>query len=158
MTSLAHWPFTTSVLYPNPYSAELILYKTWRSKGLFQFEILINVLASSSCFIWISMLWVYGQYKYFNSSSAGTVFIRQNLTSTDVRFWHMKTVPALKELKCSTFNELITQSTYKWTEDCGKVVWPCVLILFIHCEHGDVGEINSLKILNGNMHLGIFSR
>ena len=31
--------------------------------------------------------------------SAGTVFIRQNMTSADVRFWRIKTVPALKELK-----------------------------------------------------------
>ena len=44
------------------------------------------------------MLWVYGHYKYFNSFSAGTVFIRQNLTSVDVRFWRIKTVPALKGL------------------------------------------------------------
>ena len=29
------------------------------------------------------MLWVYGHYKYFNSYSAGTVFKRLNLTSTD---------------------------------------------------------------------------
>ena len=32
------------------------------------------------------MLWVYGHFKYFDSSSAGTVFIRK------------KTVPALKKL------------------------------------------------------------
>ena len=30
-----------------------------------------------------------------NTFSAGTVFIRQNLTSTDVRFWRIKTVPTL---------------------------------------------------------------
>ena len=29
---------------------------------------------------------------------AGTVFIRQNLTSLDVRFWRIKMVPAMKEL------------------------------------------------------------
>ena len=34
--------------------------------------------------------------------SAGTVFIRQNLTSTDVSFWSIKTVPALKGLTNST--------------------------------------------------------
>ena len=34
-----------------------------------------------------------------NSFSAGTVFRRQNLTSTDVRFWRIKTIPVLKELK-----------------------------------------------------------
>ena len=32
------------------------------------------------------MLWVYGQYKYVDSYSAGIDFSRQNLTSTDVRF------------------------------------------------------------------------
>ena len=31
--------------------------------------------------------------------SAGIVFIRQNLTSVDVRFWRIKTIPALKESK-----------------------------------------------------------
>ena len=36
------------------------------------------------------MLWVYGFYKYFNSFSAGNVFIRQNRTSTDVRFCRRK--------------------------------------------------------------------
>ena len=35
----------------------------------------------------------------FNPFSAGTVFKRQNLTSVDVRFGGLKTVPALKELK-----------------------------------------------------------
>ena len=38
-------------------------------------------------------------YMYINPFSAGTVFIRQNLTSADVRFWRIKTVSALKELK-----------------------------------------------------------
>ena len=49
----------------NPYNAELILYKSWGPKGLFQFEIIINVSVSSSRFIWIPMLWVYSHYKYF---------------------------------------------------------------------------------------------
>ena len=31
-----------------------------------------------------------------NHSSAGTDFSRQNLTSLDVRFWRLKSVPALK--------------------------------------------------------------
>ena len=31
----------------NPYNAELILYKSWRSKGFNQFEIIENVLVSS---------------------------------------------------------------------------------------------------------------
>ena len=47
------------------------------------FEIIIN--ASSFRFIWISMLQVCGDYKYFYSFSAGIDMIRQNLTSTDCR-------------------------------------------------------------------------
>ena len=35
-----------------------------------------------------------------NSSSAGTIFRRQNLTSTDVRFWRLKSVRTLKGLIC----------------------------------------------------------
>ena len=46
-----------------------------------------------------NVLWVYGHYKYVYSYSAGLDFSRQNLTSTDVRFWRLKSVPALKELK-----------------------------------------------------------
>ena len=57
-------------------------------------------LGSFQC-IWILMLWVYGHYKYFNYFSAGSVFRRQNQTSTDVRFWRIKTIPTLKELYLS---------------------------------------------------------
>ena len=56
------------------------------NNGVYQFEI-INVLASASRFIWIPMLWVYDQYKYFNYFC---FFIRQNLTSTEFRFWRIK--------------------------------------------------------------------
>ena len=35
--------------------------------------------------------------KYINPFSEGTVFIRQNLTSVEVRFWSINTVPALEE-------------------------------------------------------------
>ena len=31
----------------------------------------------------------------FNPHSAGIEFSRQNLTSTDVRFWRLKSIPAL---------------------------------------------------------------
>ena len=58
----------------------------------FQFEIIINVLVSSFCFIWIPMLWVHGHYTCLNP------FTRQLLTKLYVRFWCLKTVSALKEL------------------------------------------------------------
>ena len=65
----------------NPHSPEvgLYLYKPWRPKVFFQFEIIINVLVSFLRFISLQRpLWVY--ILYF------TDFRRQNLTSTDVRF------------------------------------------------------------------------
>ena len=55
----------------NPYNAELILYKLWKPKGLFEFEIIINASVSSFQFISIPMLWVYDRWKYFISFSAG---------------------------------------------------------------------------------------
>ena len=64
-------------------------------QGFFQFEIIINVLDSSFRFIRIPMLWVYCNYKYFYSYSVGIDFRRQNLASTDVRFWRLKSIPAL---------------------------------------------------------------
>ena len=48
-------------------------------------------------FKWVQIL-SYLIYR-FHPFSAGTVFMHQNLTSVDVRFWCIKTVPALKELK-----------------------------------------------------------
>ena len=98
-------PDQTGRRVANPYNAEILSYK-WRSTVFLQFEIIINVLVSSFYFIWIPVLRVYGHYKYFNSFSSGIHFIRQNLTSTDVRFWRIKStdvrfwrikwVPALK--------------------------------------------------------------
>ena len=79
----------------NPWSADIFLCETIGIKGFFQFLIIINVLVSSFHFIWIPILWVYGLYKYFYSYGMGIDFRRQNLTSTDVRFWHLKSIPAL---------------------------------------------------------------
>ena len=54
----------------------------------------LNVLVTSSRFIWIPMSWVNYHYDVYTSLSAGTDY----LTSMDVRFWRIKTVPTLKEL------------------------------------------------------------
>ena len=48
------------------YNAHIFLCKRWKPKGFFQFEIII---VSSFCFIWIPMLWVYGHYNLFYSTS-----------------------------------------------------------------------------------------
>ena len=81
----------------NPYNAELILYKPWRLKGFSKFEIIINILVSSSgSFEYIC----YGSTTFRNIlilSVRGPSLLRQNLTSTDVRFWRIRTVPAMMD-------------------------------------------------------------
>ena len=60
-------------------------------KGFFQSEIILNVLVSSSRFIWSPMLWVYCYYKCLILSTAGSTL--------DVTIWCLKLVPGLKRLK-----------------------------------------------------------
>ena len=48
------------------------------TKGFFPFEMIIDVLASSFPFIWISKLWVYSHYNYYYSYSAVINIRRQN--------------------------------------------------------------------------------
>ena len=57
------------------------LYKPWKLKGFFPFEVATNVLFRSLRFIWIPMLWVYDCYKLFYTSIAEFNFRRQILTS-----------------------------------------------------------------------------
>ena len=104
----------------NLYNTELILYKPWRSKGLFQFEIIINVLVSSFRFIWIPMLWV----------SAGNVCKRQNLTSTDVRFWRIKTLPALKWVIQRVVWILWLSGSILWLGSFVAVVWSGMTLIW----------------------------
>ena len=106
------------------------------TKGFFQFEIIIKILLSSLLFIWIPMLWVYGHYKYFNSVSVGNVFIRQNLTSTDVRFWRLKTVPVMKGLMLEQHQTRIASTsricwvlTSIWSSSIRILRWGCC----VHC-------------------------
>ena len=63
--------------------------------GYFQYEIIINVLVSSLCYIRIPMLWVYGHYRDFYSyvQSNRIELKRHNLTSSDVR--RLMSIPAL---------------------------------------------------------------
>ena len=79
------WPTTL-----NLYNAELLLFKPWRLKGFFQFNIVINVLVSSFLLVWIPVLWVSEHYEDFNYLSAGIIAYTS--------FWRIKTVPVLKGL------------------------------------------------------------
>ena len=68
----------------NPQSAEIFLWKSKRTKPGF-FSIWNHHICPGELFLPYlnTLLWVYGHYKYFYSFSAGTVFIRQNLTYKD---------------------------------------------------------------------------
>ena len=68
-------------IHGNPHNAEIFLYYPWNSKGVFQFEIIINAIGSSFRFLYMPL--VYGHYKYFNSFSVGIVFICQNRFSNE---------------------------------------------------------------------------
>ena len=82
---------------------------------VFQSEIIVNVLVSSFRFIWIPILWVYGQYNFFNSFSAEIVFKRQNLTSVDVRFCK-KMKPVRHPTKFPLFQLVYVKSSIgQWT-------------------------------------------
>ena len=79
-----------TVLFINPYSTELLLFKPWGLKGYFQFKILPNVSVSYFWFIWIPMLLFYEHHKYAIFLSAGRlytsefyVYRRQILTYKD---------------------------------------------------------------------------
>ena len=57
----------------NAFTAQIFLFEP-RVQRCFRFEIIINVLVSSSRLILIPMLWVYGHYKYCNSLTAYNVY------------------------------------------------------------------------------------
>ena len=65
----------------NPYSAKVFLFKPWRLKGFFHFEIIINGLVSCFRFIRILRLSGYGSTTFRNIWII-LVFIRQNLILT----------------------------------------------------------------------------
>ena len=70
---LRHWP-SINLAY-HAYRIVLFFLNTWRMKGFFYFEIIINVLVSSFRFIWIPMLWVYGHYIYLNSFRGSSSYV-----------------------------------------------------------------------------------
>ena len=81
-TNFDKFKFKFSLFILNLLSAELCLCKPWRPKGFFNLKSSKNILGLSFRFISIPMFWVRCQ----------------NLTTADVRFWHLKSIPALKGL------------------------------------------------------------
>ena len=63
----------------NTSNAEIFSYEPWRPTRLFQFEIIINVLVCSFCFISNAYVTVYGPYQLVIVFSAGIKFRRQYL-------------------------------------------------------------------------------
>ena len=79
---------------PQTLKALNVLWKPWRPKVYFPFEITTIVLVRSVRCIWIPMLWVYDHdhYEYVYSYSAGIDF---RTSEPDVRFWRLMSIPAL---------------------------------------------------------------
>ena len=75
----------------------------WRVKsGSFSTCYISNPFSAGTVFIRQDLTSVFIRQNLtsvFIRQNLTTVFIRQNLTSVDVRIWRIKTVPALKELK-----------------------------------------------------------
>ena len=63
----------------NPWSAKIFLYQPKDQRFFFQFEITRNVLVTSFWFIWIPMLWVYGDYKCFIFSVRDRLYTRRRI-------------------------------------------------------------------------------
>ena len=82
----------------HPYNREIFFYK--------QFKIIVNVLVSSFCFIWIAMFRVYDYFKFFSFFSTGIDFRCQNRTSIDEAVWpdHFSVKMALRALISSEFS------------------------------------------------------
>ena len=89
----------------NSYNAERFVYKLWMTKGFLNLRFIRNVFVSSFRFIWIHILWAHGHYKYFTFFSEEIDSRRQNITSIDVRFWRLKSVPALEGSNEIWFND-----------------------------------------------------
>ena len=66
----------------NPSSVKILSDNPWGPKGLFQFEIIRNILVSSFWFIWIPMSWV-AVINVFTLTVRGSTL--------DVRIWRLQT-------------------------------------------------------------------
>ena len=115
-----------------PLKRWILFVKFIETKGFFSFWNHHKCLSQSFWFIWIPMLWVYSHYKYAYSYSAGSDFSRQNLTSTDVRFWRLESVPALSVTLSrfwpTSFGELQLLSCRARLEHMSSHVGRCLLM------------------------------
>ena len=90
------------------------------------------------------MLWVYDHYRYFKFFIAWINFRRQNLTSTYVRFWRLKSIPALKLVTFPSSNNVNKirpiSATNKWNiPDAYKAgrlltldLLNCLFLFYVH--------------------------
>ena len=103
-----------------------------------------NLLDNSFRFIRIPMLWVYGQYKYVYSYSAGIDCSRQNLTSTDVSFLTTKfdphTVRVKEWMKMGFPDEGLTTDMHGDLYEhffLIEITWYSVFLLSVVCVYRD---------------------
>ena len=95
---------------------------------------------------------VYSHYTYVNPFSAGTVFIRQNLTSADVRFWRIKTIPALKGW--NSFTIISSDLTFSVATSMKYLDWELVsLVLMFHIQTTAAGVVVSAAVYHAGAQL-----
>ena len=95
-------------------------------RGFFQFKISINVLVSSSRFIWtcwIRMLCVHDHYKYFFQCG-------DRLHTSDVRFWSIKTVLLPTAVWLSSRRYLV--KNYFIHFNTTEIIWLLILVEKTH--------------------------
>ena len=80
-TFFQHADFTISLNHVN-HEALKYVYVNQKTKGFFQFEIIINILVSSVRFISLPMLWVYNELKYFTH-----LLLKVTIQTIDIRIW-----------------------------------------------------------------------
>ena len=110
LDNLALWGLTGKAL-------KHFLYK---QRGHFQFEIIINILVRSFRFIWIPLLWVYGQYKYFTLSACSA-----RESALDIRIWRLMTSidPRALGIKCVIIWTFLSRSWHILSRRKTRCLW-----------------------------------
>ena len=111
------------------------------------FEIIINALVSSSRFIWIPMLWVYGRSKYFYCHSAGIDFRRQNPSGAETTKPGETSAYYIRILRVGLWDLALWGSLYMSTVDKTGSGLPCCgdLRVFSCCHLAWAGSLCSFR-------------
>ena len=117
---------------------------TW----FFKFKIIIRIVVSSFCFIWIPMLWVHGHYKYFISFGAGNDFRRQSITSTLYRRQILTINVDPRTVRANLSNEISGSTCYIFYSI--HLIWICHLA---HKHNTDAQRVTDIYVYQAGIHI-----